>query len=330
MCYCEATMDFGAELATRFGAQYREHELLAKHLNFRIGGPARYFVEAKTSQDIIDALALAGQGGVPWFVLGGGSNTLASDAGFDGLVVKAANRALKINGTRVIAEAGVISAAIARATAEKGLRGFEWAISLPGTIGGAVRGNAGCFGGETKDAVESVRVLHDGKLETLRPNELGFGYRHSVFKTPARSHDVVLDVTLLLREGDRAEAMAQLEKHLAGRKASQPLGSSSAGCMFKNFAYVDAMDIAKLDAHSTVPDEYKARKRLPAGWIIDQLGLKGTRIGDAMVSEVHGNFLVNKGSANADQVTQLIALIKSRARNEFGIQLQEEVQYLGF
>ena len=226
-------MDFGAELSARFGAQYKEHEPLAKHVNFRIGGPARHFVEAKTSTDIVDAVALANRGGVAWFVLGGGSNTLVSDAGFDGLVIKAANRVLKIDGTRVMAEAGVISAAVARATAEKGLRGFEWAISLPGTMGGAVRGNAGCFGGETKDAVESVRVLHDGVVQTLRRDEVHFDYRHSIFKTPERAHDVILDVTLLLREGDRAEAMGQLEKNLSGRKASQPLGSSSAGACSK-------------------------------------------------------------------------------------------------
>lgn len=323
-------MDFGATLQARFGTQFKEREPLAKHLNFRIGGPARYFVEAKTRQDIVDAVALAVAGGVAWFVIGGGSNTLASDVGFDGLAVKAANRALKIEGTRVMAEAGVISAAIARATAERGLRGFEWAISLPGTIGGAVRGNAGCFGGETKDAVESVRVLHDGKQETLRASEMEFRYRHSVFKTPERSHDVILDVTLLLREGDSAEAMAQLEKNLAGRKASQPLGSSSAGCMFKNFEYIDAAEIAKLDAKYGVPEEYKIRKRIPAGWIIDQLGLKGMQVGDAMVSEIHGNFLVNKGNATADEIVQIIALVKSKVRDEVGIQLHEEVQYLGF
>lgn len=323
-------MDFGAEIAKRFGLQYKEHEPLAKHLNFRIGGPARHFVEAKTSQDIIDAVDLAHKGGVAWFVLGGGSNTLASDAGFDGVVIKAANRTMKIDCARVMAEAGVISAAVARATAEKGLRGFEWAISLPGTMGGGVRGNAGCFGGEMKDTVETVRVLHDGKVETLRPAELHFGYRHSVFKDPARAHDIILDVTMLLREGDRAEAMAQLEKNLAGRKASQPLGSSSAGCMFKNFAYTDPADIARLDEHYTVPETYKTQKRIPAGWIVDQLGLKGTRIGDAMVSDIHGNFLLNKGNATADEITQLIAVIKTRVRNGVGIQLQEEVQYLGF
>ncbi len=323
-------MEFGAEMRARFGENYKERELLARHVNFRIGGPARHFVEAKTSQDIIDAVALAQKGGVPWFVLGGGSNTLVADAGFDGLVVKAANRTLTINGTHVTAEAGVISAMIARQTAQKGLRGFEWAISLPGSIGGAVRGNAGCFGGEMKDVVESVRVLHDGVVETLRPNQLHFTYRHSIFKDPARMHDVVLDVTLSLQEGDSVEALAILDKNLAGRKASQPLGSSSAGCVFKNFAYRDVSDIANLDAKYTVPPEMKTRKQISAGWIIDNVGLKGTAVGDAAISDTHGNFLVNKGAATAEQIVQLIALVKSRVRDAVGVQLQEEVQLVGF
>lgn len=322
-------MEFAPTLAERFGARYKENEPLAKHVNFRIGGPAKYFVEAQSSQDIIDAVKLAKQANVPFFVLGGGSNTLVADAGYDGLVIKAANRAMKIDGTRVIAEAGVISAAVARATAQAGLRGFEWAISLPGTIGGGVRGNAGCFGGEMKDNVESVRVLHNGELKTLIPSELKFGYRTSVFKELGND-DVVLDATIALKQGDAAEALSALEKNLAGRKASQPLGSSSAGCMFKNFEYTTDDDISALDAKYPVPPEMKSRKRIAAGWIIDQLGLKGTRVGDAMISETHGNFLVNKGAATADEIVQLISVIKTRVRDDVGIQLHEEVQYLGF
>ncbi len=322
-------MEFVDSLQTRFGTKFKEQEILAKHVNFRIGGPARYFVEAVSSQDIVDAVALAKQYGQPWFVLGGGSNTLVADAGFNGLVIKAANRQMKIDGPRIIAEAGVISAAVARASATAGLRGFEWAISLPGTMGGAVRGNAGCFGGEMKDNVESVRVLHDGAVKTLLPVEIQFAYRDSLFKHSGND-DVVLDVTLLLKPGDAAEAMSALEKNLAGRKASQPLGSSSAGCMFKNFEFTSEGDIAKLAAKYPIPPDMLARRRLAAGWIIDQLGLKGTRIGDAMVSETHGNFLVNKGAATADQIVQLISLIKSKVRDEAGIELHEEVQYLGF
>lgn len=322
-------MDFVASMKERFGEAFRENEPLSKHCNFRIGGPAKYFVETKTTQDIADAVRLAKESSVTFFPLGGGSNTLASDNGYEGLVIKLANRNIKVDGDRVSADAGAISAAVARASAEAGLRGFEWAISLPGTIGGAVRGNAGCFGGEMRDVVETVRVLHNGQILTRTKDEMAFDYRWSALKEPG-NHDVVIDVTLRLRKGERAEALSALEKNLAGRKSSQPLGSSSAGCMFTNIPYTTEEQIATVAAKFDIPETMRSKHRLGAGWLLDRLGLKGTRVGDAMVSETHANFLVNAGKATADDVVQLIALLKERVRNETGVQLHEEVQYLGF
>lgn len=322
-------MGFVALMKERFGEAFRENEPLAKHCNFRIGGPAKYFVETKTTQDIADAVRLAEESNIAFFPLGGGSNTLASDKGYEGLVIKLANRNVKVDGDRVIADAGAISAAVARASAEAGLRGFEWAISLPGTIGGAVRGNAGCFGGEMREVVETVRVLHDGKILTRTKDEMAFNYRWSVLKTPG-NHDVVIDATLRLRKGERAEALAALEKNLAGRKASQPLGSSSAGCMFTNIPYTTEEEVATVAEKFGIPETMRSKHRLGAGWLLDRLDLKGTRVGDAMVSETHANFLVNAGKATADDVVQLIALLKTRVRDRVGIQLHEEVQYLGF
>lgn len=313
----------------RFGAQFKEHEPLAKHLNIRIGGPSRYFVEARSTAELIDAVAFAREYAVPFFILGGGSNTLVSDDGYDGLVIKAANRAVTIDGGRVICEAGAIASAVARATANAGLRGFEWAISLPGTLGGAVRGNAGCFGGETKDAVESVRLLRDGSVVVVTSAEMKFAYRHSILKTEGHEEDVVLDVTLRLTPGDRAQALAMIDKHLAGRKASQPLGSSSCGCMFKNFEFVDEADIKQLRDTLDVPDAFVAQKRIPAGWIIEKLGLKGTYVGDAEVSHQHGNFLVNKGHATAADISALVHRVKRCVEDQVGVTLEEEVHHLG-
>ncbi len=314
----------------RFGSWFKENEPLSKHVNFRIGGPAKYFVEARSSDELAAAVAMANENALPYFILGGGSNTLVSDAGYQGLVIKAANRNVRIEGERVIAEAGAISAAVARQTADKGLRGFEWAISLPGTIGGGTRGNAGCFGGEMKDAIESVRLLRQGRIIDLPASELHFAYRHSALKEPEHAHDVVLEVTLHLQPGDRNQAMQALNDNLAGRKASQPLGSSSAGCMFKNYEVKSDEDVKKITARVAVPEAMLASHRIGAGWLIDQLGLKGLRVGDAQVSQQHGNFLVNLGHAKAKDIVALISEIKKRARDEFGIQLQEEVQYLGF
>lgn len=318
------------KLRERFKAQFKELEPLAKHVNFRIGGPATYFVEARSTQDLVDAVQMARELSLPYFILGGGSNTLVSDEGFQGLVIKAANRNLKIDGDRVTAEAGVISASVARATADKGLRGFEWAVSLPGTIGGAVRGNAGCFGGETRDTLESAKLLRDGRVIELTNEDLKYGYRHSILKEPGHEQDVVLEATFKLTPGDRVEALALIDKNLAGRKSSQPLGSSSAGCMFKNFEYDSEAEVEKLFSKVEVPEKMKETHRLGAGWIIDQLGLKGTRMGDAQVAPQHGNFLVNVGHATAKDIVALISFIKTKARDEYGVQLHEEVQYLGF
>ncbi len=318
------------KLKARFEAQFKEHEPLAKHVNFRIGGPAKYFVEARSTQDLVDAVKIANEYSLPYFILGGGSNTLVADGGYQGLVIKAANRNLHIDGERVTAEAGVISATVARASADKGLCGFEWAISLPGTIGGAVRGNAGCFGGETKDNLESVKILRDGEVIDVPASEMRYGYRHSILKDPGYEHDVVLEATFKLASGDRLEALALIDKNLAGRKAAQPLGSSSAGCMFKNYEFTTPEDIQKITSRVDVPAAMLAAKRLGAGWIIEQLGLKGTRLGEAQIAPQHGNFLLNVGQATAQDILALISFVKAKARDEFGVQLQEEVQYLGF
>ena len=309
----------------------KENEPLSKHTNFRIGGPARWFVEARSEEELREAIAFAGERGVPFRVIGGGSNTLASDEGYPGVVIQMAMRGIEIqrdfSPVRVVAEAGAMSAAVARQTASAGLRGMEWAISLPGTIGGAARGNAGCFGGEMKDVVRSVTVLCNGEIVERTSADLHFGYRESAIK---HSNDVILSVTMEFTPGDRDELLKKLDDTLAKRKASQPLYAGSAGCMFKNYDATEE-DLQRLaKEYDVLPPEMLASRRVSAGWLIDKLGLKGTKIGNAQISPEHGNFIVNLGGATASDVAQIVALVKTRARDQVGIQLQEEVQYLGF
>ena len=309
----------------------KENEPLSKHTNFRIGGPARWFVEARSEEELREAIAFAGERGVPFRVIGGGSNTLASDEGYPGVVIQMAMRGIEIqrdfSPVRVVAEAGAMSAAVARQTASAGLRGMEWAISLPGTIGGAARGNAGCFGGEMKDVVRSVTVLCNGEIVERTSADLHVGYRESAIK---HSNDVILSVTMEFTPGDRDELLKKLDDTLAKRKASQPLYAGSAGCMFKNYDATEE-DLQRLaKEYDVLPPEMLASRRVSAGWLIDKLGLKGTKIGNAQISPEHGNFIVNLGGATASDVAQIVALVKTRARNQVGIQLQEEVQYLGF
>ncbi|MFH1767197.1 MAG: UDP-N-acetylmuramate dehydrogenase [Patescibacteria group bacterium] len=318
--------DITTKLKVLFGDRLKIDEPLARHLNFRIGGPAEWFVEVKTVEELKEAYQIAKDNDVPIFVLGGGSNSLASDEGFAGLVLKIAMREIKFDETTVTAEAGVISSALARQTAKAGLKGFTWAVSLPGTIGGAVRGNAGCFGGETKDYLKSIEVFRDGEIVTLMRDDLKFGYRDSVIK---HSDDIILSATFELEKGDSVELNADIEEMLAKRKATQPTNAGSAGCMFKNYEFSDESELVKLKADADIPVSMLENKKISVGWLIDQMGFKGEKIGDAMVSEEHANFLVNLGKATASDVMQLISMIKMAARDRYGIQLEEEVQYFG-
>lgn len=320
-------MTLTEQLQSIVGPRCMENELMSKHTNFRIGGRARWFVEVRSVDELGKVLELAKHNNLKTVVFGGGSNMLVSDQGFDGIAIQMAMRACEIHGTRVRAEAGVLSSALARATVNAGLEGLTWAISLPGTVGGGVRGNAGCFGGEMKDWLIEVEVLRDGRLIRLSKHELALSYRESAIK---HSDDIVVSATFELHKGVVQKLKAELDDALMKRKMSQPLDTGSAGCIFKNYEIHSDEELQRLDQQLDLPREMKSARRIRAGWLIDKLGLKGTQIGGAKISETHGNFIVNTGSATADDVVQLIALIKTRARNEFEIQLREEVQYIGF
>ncbi len=332
-------MDLTEQLRAIFGDRLKENEPMSKHTNFRIGGPAKWFAEVKSVEELERAMKvlnenafananrLANANGFAFHVLGGGSNTLVSDEGINGLVLQMAMRHIKSDGTTVTAGAGAISAGVARATAEAGLAGFEWAISLPGTIGGAARGNAGCFGGEMKDVVRSVRVWRDGQILELGLSELGFAYRDSAIK---HSNDIIIDVTLELRPGDREALKAKLAETLGKRKMSQPLYAGSAGCMFKNYEIKSDEELDRLKDELMLPPEMAKKMQVSCGWLIDRMDLKGTQIGGAQISPEHGNFIINSGQATASDVLQLISLVKTAARERYGIQLHEEVQLMGF
>jgi len=316
------------KLAEIFGARLKRQEPLSRHTNYRVGGPADFYLEAKTVVEVATAVKAAQEDHLPIFVLGGGSNILVSDAGVRGLVLVLNMRKVTVEGTKVIAEAGAVTAAVANVSAGAGLTGFEWAVGVPGTIGGAVRGNAGCFGGEMKDAVESVDAIdmRTGQDSKFNIQDSRFAYRESRFKTEPF---VVTSVTLSLSKGDAPTALAAIKDFMSRRKEKQPLEYSSAGCIFKNFEFADSTSLdARLRA--ILPQEFVDARRIPAGWLIDRVDIKGTRIGDALISEKHGNFFVNAGNASAEQIIELISLAKMKVRDAFGVQLQDEIQLVGF
>jgi UDP-N-acetylmuramate dehydrogenase len=307
----------------------KRDEPVALKTYLKIGGSARLYVDVNSSEELLSAVKTAKQLDIPFYVFGGGSNILVSDSGYEGVMIHVGNRNHRIEGNTVVAEAGVFSGMLAREIVKTGLRGFEWGIGVPGTIGGATYGNAGCFGGEMKDVVTNVRaydVTNDREVNYSNA-ECQFAYRESRFK---HEPHIILETTLTLVPGDAVEAQKVLEGIMGKRKESQPQGAFTAGCLFKNFEYQDenALDILKRDLE--VPAEMIAAKRIPAGWLIDKLGLKGKTIGKAQVSPVHGNFLVNLGGAKADDVIQLSSYVKMKVRDELGVMLEDEVQYVGF
>lgn len=301
-----------------------------KHTSFRIGGPARLYFIANSSDEAIRVFEIAKELTIPTLTFGGGSNLLVSDDGYQGLLIQMANRTVTIEGLRVTAESGAITGLVARKSVDAGLTGFEWAIGVPGTIGGAIYGDAGCYGGEMRDAVVSIDVyrIRDGQRLTLSKAECEFGYRESLFK---REPHVILGCVLELKSSaDPAAGKQRMEDIMRQRKEKQPLEQSSAGCAFKNFEFTNESEVDLLRREVEVPESMLKNKSLGAGWLVDQAGLLGQAVGGVEVSLKHGNFLVNKGQARAQDVIGLISLIKRKIRDEFGIEMHEEVQYVGF
>lgn len=280
---------------------------LAPHTTFKIGGPADYFFVAKTKEDLVKAIKAARKLKLPFFILAGGSNLLISDKGFKGLVIKNQSSEFKITDSRIITETGVVLRELVNDSAELGLTGLEWLAGIPGTIGGAVRGNAGAFGKSMADLVKTVEVLEiNSKLEikNYKLEDCKFSYRSSIFKK--KENLAILSIELQLEKGNKKGIEESIKRHLSYRKEKHPLNFPSAGSIFKN------------------PENSSAGK------IIEQCGLKGKKTGQAQISEKHANFIINLGGAKAEDVLELINLIKQEVKEKIGVELEEEIKILGF
>lgn len=323
------------ELRQHISPGVKENEALAPHTTYRIGGPAEFFFEAKTADDGTKALKACVELGLPYLILGGGSNMLVADEGVKGLTIKMVNRGLSIDGTKATVEAGTASGMTAMKTVEAGLAGFEWAAALPGTIGGAVRGNAGCYGGDMRGSVEAVRVFDGGQEKMMTNAECGFAYRTSIFKRQPGM--IVLSATLQLKPGQGVEAgRALMQRFVLDKKAKQPVESYSAGCVFTNWKPNNEQEMAvirkclDLNKEEVVP--FTSDGAIPAGWIIDRAQLKGMKVGHVSISDKHGNFFVSDGQARASEVIALTSAVKMKIRDmtEGIIMLLDEIEYVGF
>jgi UDP-N-acetylmuramate dehydrogenase len=304
------------EIEAELGGQAVRGEPMSRHTTLRIGGPADLFVPIASADALRDVILLARKQGVPHIVLGAGSNVLVSDAGFRGLVIL--NKARRVDfetvhapAPRVQAESGVILPSLARECIGRGLAGLEWAVGVPGTVGGAVVGNAGAHGGDIAQSLVSAKILDsDGNVRDWPAQELQFAYRTSRLKLQAAhpesllSRPVVLAAEFELKQATRQELEAKAAELTEKRKRTQPPGAS-AGSMFKN-----------------PPGDY-------AGRLIEAAGLKGARVGEAEISPVHANFIVNWGAASAADVYALICRAREKVAAQFGVTLELEIQLVG-
>jgi len=302
-----------------------ENVPLAPHSNYRIGGPARYFCEASNEEEIRAGVLFAREQRLKLFVLGGGTNLLIDDAGFNGLVLKPALMQLEARGDAVTVGAGVLVSDLLKFTIEHSLSGLEWAGGLPGTVGGAVRGNAGAFRGEIKDRIVSVESFDVETLETISRENAAcrFGYRSSIFKEK-NGREIILATTINLVQGERAAIAAGIQDKINYRLERHPMEYPNIGSTFKN---VD-LKLVPEEMRGAVAKVLKVDPFpvVPTAYLISEAGLRGTHHGGAQVSQKHPNFIVNLGGATAGDVKFLIAVVKQRVFEKYGIALEEEIQ----
>ena len=280
-------------------------EPMSRHTTFRVGGPADFFVTPKAKEEVRDVIRICKEAGMPYYIIGNGSNLLVSDAGYRGVIVqiyKEMNE-VKVEGGLVKAQAGALLSGIAAKALGAELSGFEFASGIPGTIGGACVMNAGAYGGEMKDVLESVTVLTgEGKIIELGRNELELGYRTSVI---AKKGYIVLGAVLKLERGDGEKIKTYMDELKEKRVTKQPLEYPSAGSTFKR------------------PEGYFAGK------LIEDAGLRGFQVGGAQVSEKHCGFVINRDHATAADIMELMRQVQIRVKENSGVDLEPEVKRLG-
>jgi len=307
----------------------QENVTLAPYTTFKIGGPAKYFAEVKNEEELKEALEYVLKNNLAYFVLGGGSNILISDQGFDGLVIKFQNSEFEINETNVKCGSGIPLAKLVGLIAENSLTGLEWAAGIPGTLGGAVRGNAGAFDSNMQNLIEKVRVCSIEECNIICKyffrEECEFAYRNSIFKL--NNNLLIVSAVLKLEKGDGMEIKKRINEIIEKRNQLHPQGIANAGSFFVNpiVNNPELLEKFEKDSGKKFPDSM-----IPAGWLIQEAGLTGKKIGGAMISEKHANFIVNTGNATAEDVVMLASYIKQQVRDKYGIHLELEVNYVGF
>lgn len=311
----------------------KEHVVMRDYTSLKVGGVADYFYDAKTTEDLIRIVRTVVEYNMPYFILGGGSNILFSDYGFPGLVIKnsTTNIAMLKEKSQIIADAGVSLAKLIMEATANDLAGLEFLYGVPGTVGGALYGNAGAYGTAIGDYVKNLTVLQIDPKDNLPKifqydrDWMNFEYRQSKLKNiKGRFKPVILSVRFQFFQNQKEEIMRKLNAYKADRVKTQPIGFS-AGCVFRN-PIPDELKNVTGRGSKGMPELPKERR---AGYLLDQAGAKKLKIGAAEVSAKHANFVLNKNEAKAADIRNLIEEMREQVRQKFGITLEEEIEYVG-
>lgn len=313
-----------ARLASIPNLAVRREAPLSRYTRFAIGGPAAALVEASTEEALLAALAEVRASGLEWAIIGAGTNLIAADAGFRGILLRYLGGRIGRHGRCVSAQAGAELQSVVDFTIDAGLRGLETMAGIPGSVGAAVYGNAGAYGRSVSDSLVTVRFFDGLHVRNLDNAGCEFEYRGSVFKR--RKGWVILEAEFGLEPAERAELRRTASEILAIRSRKYPPEMRCAGSIFKNRFFKDLPP----SLAAKVPSELVREGKVPAAWFLEQVGAKGLSRGDIRVADYHANLVYNAGAGTAADLSALIQELKRRVRERFGIELEEEVQYLGF
>ncbi len=304
--------------------EIKENVFLSEFTTIKIGGPADYFFIAENKNDLMEAVLYAKNNDLPFFVLGGGSNVLFPDEGYRGVVIKIQSSECRVLNFDIYVEAGVELKKIIEFALENFLTGLEWAAGIPGSVGGAIYGNAGAFGSAIADSAKEIEAVNvnSGEIIKFSKDKCLFSNKETIFKK--RKELIIVSAVFNLEKGDKEEIQKRIKENISYRSKNHPLDFPSAGCAFKN---VKSQIINhELPQKFTELKEFNKKAMIPASYLIDKCGLKGKKIGNAKISEKHANFIINMGVAKATDVLELIKIAKAEVKNKFGVELEEEIQ----
>jgi UDP-N-acetylmuramate dehydrogenase len=297
------------KLRSFLGDKLKRSVVLANYTYFKIGGACDFFFEARNIEDFINAVILASDLKIDYFILGQGSNILVSDKGFRGLVIKNSCKRIEVNKNKIMAQSGAKLKDLVNKATFNSLTGMEFCVGIPGTVGGAVCGNAGAFGHSIGEFLEeAVLLTKDGEIKIVDKDYFDFDYRISKLK---KTDDILLSAAFKLKKGKKQRIKLKLYNNLTERNKRLPKRRNSAGCFFKNIITDNG-------------------NKISAGLLLDQVNAKKLRVGDAAVFDRHANVLINRGQAKAKEVKELARILKDRVKRRFGLKLEEEIIFIGF